>query len=272
MKAKCTMVMILGVLLGCCGSLVPIRTVAAEGVKCGDQPIRLAFYEYGFLYNKGSGIDQEVVNELIRRSGCRFETQVMTRARIWADLATGDLDMSVSGIRNEDRDRFVWFADYMIMKNYALVRGEVARGVRRARDFLQQTRLQLGVVRSFRHGIAQDLWIEQLRQAQRVQDTPDVETLFRKLKSHRVDAMFSQPPVFRKYFREMDLAGEVVIQDWTPDEKGVPHGLILAKSRFDALDAEQWRGLLTAMRREGVLRKIYMRFVPESEADQLLDF
>ncbi|MBF0192338.1 MAG: transporter substrate-binding domain-containing protein [Magnetococcales bacterium] len=245
---------------------------AARTVKCGDQPIRLAFYEYGFLYDKGTGIDQDVVDELIRRSGCVIKTQVMTRARIWADLATGDLDMSVSGIRNAERDRFAWFADYLIMKNYALVHAEVAKTVHNARDFLQQTRLQIGVVRSFQHGTEQDHWLDQLRQAGRVQDTPDVETIFKKLKSNRVDAMFSQPPVFRKYLRDQTLAPNVVIQDWTPTEKGVPHGLILSKSRFDSLDAEQWRGLLADMRRDGTLKTIFLRYLPEKETHSLLDF
>ncbi|MBF0626905.1 MAG: transporter substrate-binding domain-containing protein [Magnetococcales bacterium] len=246
--------------------------VQAGAVKCGEKPIRLAFYEYGFLYDKGVGIDQDVVDELIRRSGCRFDTQVMTRARIWADLATGDLDMSVSGIRTPERERFAWFADYLIMKNYALVHGEVTAGVQSAREFLRQTQLQIGVVRSFKHGVEQDQWLESLRQAGRVQETPDVETVFKKLKSHRVDAMFSQPPVFRKYLRDLHLADQVEVQDWTPEEKGVPHGLILAKSRFDALDAEQWQALLVAMRREGVLKKIFLRYLPEDEANRLLDF
>ncbi|MBF0271725.1 MAG: transporter substrate-binding domain-containing protein [Magnetococcales bacterium] len=254
------------------GLITPGDQAAAGAVKCGEQPIRLAFYEHGFLYNQGTGIDQDVVSELIKRSGCDIKTQVMTRARIWADLATGDLDMSVSGLSDPERDRFVWFAHYLIMKNYALVHAEVATQVHNARDFLQQTRLQMGVVRSFKHGVEQDQWLDQLRQAGRVQDTPDVATIFKKLKSKRVDALFSQPPVFRKFLKDEALAKMVSIQDWTPTEKGVPHGLILAKSRFDSLDAEQWRSLLADMRHDGTLKKIFLRYLPENEANILLDF
>ncbi|MBF0613572.1 MAG: amino acid ABC transporter substrate-binding protein [Magnetococcales bacterium] len=259
-------------LLLCLAWLLPWNDGWAGKMKCGEQPIRLAFYEYGYLYDKGIGIDQDVVVELIRRSGCAFSTQVMTRARIWADLASGELDMSVSGIRNAERDRFAWFADYLIIKNYALVHGDVTGKVGSAREFLQQPRLQFGVVRSFKHGVDQDGWLDQLRLADRVQENPDVLTIFRKLKDRRVDAMFSQPPVFRKYLRDLEMEQEVEIQDWTPDEKGVPHGLILAKSRFDAVDAEQWRGLLEGMRRDGSLHRIFLRYVSEVEAKRMLEY
>ena len=59
---------------------------------CG--PYRLAFYEYGSLYHRGAdgqfhGIDKDVVEELARRSGCRFDTVLESRARTWQQLAAG---------------------------------------------------------------------------------------------------------------------------------------------------------------------------------------
>lgn len=86
-------------------------------MNCGDKPTRLAFYELGNFYffesQQAQGIDKESVDALIKRSGCRFDAQVLARARIWADLASGDLDMSVSGIQNPERDKFAWFAPYL---------------------------------------------------------------------------------------------------------------------------------------------------------------
>ena len=252
-------------------------TVAhAAGVNCGEKPIRLAFYEYGNLYyldkQQAQGIDKDVVDELIKRSGCRFAVQVMVRARIWADLASGDLDMSVSGIQNPDRDKFAWFAHYLSMKNYAVVRTEVAGRAQTAASFMQQPRLQFGAVRSFKHGVEQDKWLDELRAAQRVQDSANAETLFKKLKEERVDALFSQPPVYRKYLQDLGMHGQAVVQDWTPSEKGVQHGLILAKTHFSEPDARQWQALVTGMRSDGTLKRIYNRYLPANEAAALLDF
>jgi polar amino acid transport system substrate-binding protein len=249
--------------------------VAGVTINCGSKPVRLAFYDFGLFHfsekNVSTGIDKDLVDELIKRSGCTFETQVMARARIWADLASGNLDMTVSGIQNAERDRFAWFAPYLVMKNYALVRLANDTSVQSADDFLKQTTLKFGVVRAFRHGTEQDQWLDQLRAQQRVEESPDVETIFRKLRDHRVNAIFSQPPVYRKNLQDLDMARKIAVQDWTPKEKGVPHGLVLAKSRFSDPEAAQWRTLIEEMRTDGSLKKIYLRYLPAAEADRLLD-
>lgn len=237
----------------------------------GKQPIKLAFYNFGYLYDDGKGIDKDIIDELQKRSGCIFESQVMARARIWADLESGDLDMSVSGIQNPERDKFAWFAHYISVKNYAIVHSTVAVKVKNISDFMAQPQLQMGAVASFKHGRAQDEWLTQLRQAKRVQDSLDAETLFLKLKDHRVDAIFSHPPVYRKYLSSIDMEKTVEIQDWTPWEKGVSAGLILSKHHFNEAQAEKWRSLILDMKKDGTLKKIYTKYVPEAEAVHMLD-
>jgi polar amino acid transport system substrate-binding protein len=246
-------------------------------IDCGKTPIRLAFYEYGLFYFTGDGgvakgIDSDIVDELKKRSGCKFETQVMARARIWADLSSGALDMSVSGIQNMERDRFAWFAQYAVVKNFALVQADNAKTVRNADEFLAATGLKFGVVRSFKHGTAQDQWLDTLRAQQRVEESPDADTVFRKLKDRRVQAIFSQPIVYRRMLDLFDMRNQVVIEDWTPTEMGVLHGLILAKSRFSETHAGQWRELVNGMHQDGTLKKIYSRYLPPAEVTRMLDY
>jgi polar amino acid transport system substrate-binding protein len=102
----------------------------------------------------------------------------MARARIWADLANGASDMTVSGIQTAERDRFAWFSHYLTMKNYALVRLANGTKIQGADNFLKQPKLKFGVVRAFRHGEQQDKWLNQLRAQQRVEESPDVDTIF----------------------------------------------------------------------------------------------
>jgi polar amino acid transport system substrate-binding protein len=259
-----------------CALLLWAAGALASPIACGDQPIRLAFYEYGYFYYSDkpgpAGIDKDIVEELTRRSGCRFSTQVLARARIWAELANGGLDMSVSGIQTPERDRFAWFAHYLSMKNYAVLGPSVPPAVQSAHGFLQHSKLQFGAVRAFRHGTRQDQWLDQLRADNRVQDSANVETLFKKLKEGRIDALFSQPAVYGKSLADLGLQHSTSIQDWTADEKGVPHGLILAKSRFSADDAKAWQALVATLRADGTLRRIYARYLSAAEASALLDF
>jgi polar amino acid transport system substrate-binding protein len=248
----------------------------AGPVACGGKPIRLAFYEFGSFYfpegQQASGIDKDIVDELMKRSGCKFELKVMARARIWADLESGQLDMGTSGIQNPERDKFAWFAHYLSMKNYVVVQKNIAASVATSADFLKQPKLQFGAVRAFKHGVDQDKWLDELRSAGRVQDSANVETLFKKMKDSRIDALYSQPPVYRKTILELGMQKDVTVLDWTPAEKGVPHGLILAKSRFSEAEAKHWQELINSLRSDGSLKRIYSHYLSSAEAAALLDF
>jgi polar amino acid transport system substrate-binding protein len=252
-------------------------SIALAGpVNCGNKPIRLAFYDFGYLYytdgDVAKGIDKDVADELIKRSGCKFDTLTLARARIWSELASGDLDMSVSGIQNPERDGFAWFAHYLGIKNLVILPAHVAVKVHSAADFLKQSQLQFGAVRAFKHGTVQDKLLNELRSHQRVQDSANVEALFKKLKAGTIDALFSQPLVYRKHMADLGMQNEVVVQDWSPGDRGVPHGLILAKTRFKEEDAKQWQALITSMRDDGTLKRIYSKYLTTREAAELLTF
>ncbi|QLI81123.1 transporter substrate-binding domain-containing protein [Chitinibacter fontanus] len=246
--------------------------VPAQAFDCGKKAIKLAFYEFGLLYDQGLGIDKEIVDELKRRTHCHFHVQVMPRARIWADLASGALDMSVSGIQTPERDQFAWFIPYLSLKNYTLLDATLASQVKTAEAFLQNDKTQFGIVRSFRHGKQQDAFIARMQALNRVQESPDVGALFGKLKEGRVQGVFAPPVVFRHQLRKLNIEPQLLVQDWSPHEKGIPHGLILAKASFSETQMQAWQGEISAMRADGTLRRIYRQFLPEPEVAQLLDF
>jgi polar amino acid transport system substrate-binding protein len=70
----------------------------------------------------------------------------------------------------------------------------------------------------------------------------------------------------------LGIESQVVVQDWAPDAKGVPHGLILAKSRFTEAEAARWAQVIGAIRGDGTLKRIFSRYLPADEAGQMLDF
>lgn len=248
----------------------------AGPIDCGNKPISLAFFDFGFLYyekdGRGRGIDKDISDEIAKRSACRFATQSMPRARVWADLESGDLDMSVSGIQTPERDRFAWFVPYTSIKNVVLLRTASTTNIARPQDFLSRNQLRFGVVRGFTHEAPLNRFIAQLRPAQRIEESASVSLLFEKLKLGRVDGVFSQSVVYRKILQELDMESEVTIRDWIPKEKGAIGNLILARSRFSAEDAQRWRKLVGEMRADGTLEQIYARYVSADEARKFLAF
>ena len=248
----------------------------AGPVDCGNRPINLAFFDFGFLYfekdGQGRGIDKDFIDELTKRTGCKFSTQAMPRARVWADLASGQLDMSVSGLQTPERDRYAWFVPYSTFKNVALIRTSTAATVRTAEDFLAQSQLQFGVVRGFAHEPAQDKWLEQLRASQRVQESANVSILFEKLRLGRIDGLFSLPIVYRKILQELNMQDEVVIRDWTPKDRAANGGLVMAKSRFSEAESMRWHSVVREMRGDGTLERIYGQYLSPAEARAGVDF
>jgi len=243
---------------------------AAPAIDCGERPIRLAFFENGYAYSDGVGIDKDLADEIERRSGCRFVFSIEPRARIWADLESGTLDMATFAIETPERDQFVWYAMYLATKFYALVRKDVARTVKSGADFMARPELKFGAVRAFRHGPAQERLIDQLRASQRIDECADVKVLFKKFQARRFEAMFAEPLTFKKYLRDLNIDNDYVIEDWTPNQADVPHGLVMSKHRFTEAQAAQWQRLISAMRTDGTLERMFRRYFPAADVIPML--
>lgn len=79
----------------------------------------------GVLYVKGrGGIDEDVLQELIKRSHCAFSISVLPRARSWYELEEGSIDMLASGVPTADRDKYAWFVSYLSDKKLHIFRTE----------------------------------------------------------------------------------------------------------------------------------------------------
>jgi polar amino acid transport system substrate-binding protein len=252
-------------------------SVAIAGpVNCGTKPISLAFFGFGLFYftqdGQGMGISPDVVDELIKRTGCNIISQEVPRARTWSDLATGHLDMTVDGILNDERKDFGWFFPYNKIKNYALVRTEAATSVQGAKDFKDQDTLVFGVVRSFNHGEELEQWLDNMRLEKRVEESVNIEVLFNKLMLGRVDAIFAPPVVYRKLLSDFNIEDDVEIQDWAPTDEGILASLVLAKNRFSDTDAKDWERLILEMRSDGTFKRIFSRYLSEEDASWMADF
>ncbi len=248
----------------------------AGSVNCGTKPISLAFFDFGLFYftqdGQRMGISPDVVDELIKRTGCKIISQEVPRARTWSDLATGHLDMTVDGILNDERKGFGWFLPYNKIKNYALVRKEVAASVHSPQDFRDQGTFVFGVVRSFNHGEKLEQWLDNMRIEKRVEESADIEVLFNKLMLGRIDAMFAPPAVYRKFLSDFNIKDDVEIQDWAPSDEGIIASLVLAKNRFSDADAKDWKRLILEMRNDGTFKRIFSRYLSEEDASWMADF
>lgn len=249
-------------ILGCFG------LASAATIDCS-RTYTLALHDHGLLYSAetGTGIDKDVADELIRRSGCKVVVSLMPRARIWQLIESGALDFSLSGITNAERDKFAGFAWYFSNKYYLLVRNDT--GIRNLSNFEQDGKLQLGVIRSFRYSESANRLVDKLQNANRVSQAGGLAPLYQTLMQGQIQAMivepFDFPALEERKIREMSTILEF-------KDPAVPHGLIMSKKTLSPAQQEQWRALTADMRNDGTTRRIFEKYFKPDLASAMVNF
>lgn len=221
------------------------------------RPYTLALHDHGLLYSAAtdSGIDKDVADELIRRSGCKVTVSLMPRARIWQLIESGALDFSLSGIATAERDKFAAFAWYFSNNYYLLVRRDSE--VRHLADFEDNASLQLGVIRSFRYSAAANRMVDKLDTANRLSMASALAPLYQALMLGRIHGMiiepFDYPTLEEKKIRELTAIVEF-------NDPAVPHGLIMSRKALPAAEQDKWRQLVNGMHADGTVRRIFEKY------------
>jgi polar amino acid transport system substrate-binding protein len=229
----------------------------------------LALHDHGLLYSAetDTGIDKDVADELIRRSGCKVIVSLMPRARIWQLIESGALDFSLSGISNSERDKYAGFAWYFSNKYYLLVRNDT--GVRNISEFEQRQAMQLGVIRSFRYSDSANRLVDKLQDSNRLSQAGGLAPLYQILMQGKIQGMiiepFDFPALEEKKIREMSRIMEF-------NDPSVPHGLIMSRKALSAAEQEQWRSIINEMRRDGSIRHIFEKYFKPDLAAALVNF
>lgn len=241
---------------------------AAAGPDCS-RPFTLALHEHGLLYSAATdtGIDKDFADELIRRSGCKVNVSLMSRARIWQLIETGALDFSLSGIATEERRRYAAFAWYFSNKYYLLARKDA--NVQQFADVEGSERFQLGVIRSFRYSDSANRLVDKLQGANRVSQAGGLEPLYQALRANRIQGMIMEP-------FDYPAVGEKSIRDITAviefNDPAVQHGLIMSRKALPDAEQEKWRALVNQMRADGAVRRIFEKYFDARLAATMVEF
>lgn len=235
--------------------LLLLASLVLPGAALACGPYRVAFYEYAILYHRDAdgqfrGIDRDVIDELSRRSGCRFETLLESRARTWALLTSDGVDITVSAVMTPERGRIVELVPYIQSRRVVLLRDRSVPNTLEA--FMQDEQRRLLKVRAARDGPRMEAVLARLQERGRIVEAPDQPSAVRAFKAGRADALVigvaslarlrQQDPDFHAY--------ETAV--WTPAER-VVGALAMSRERVGEADRGRLREALLAMRRDGSL-------------------
>lgn len=253
--------------MAACGLCIGTTALAgATGPDCS-RSFNLALHDHGLLYSAATdtGIDRDFADELIRRSGCKVNVSLMSRARIWQLIESGALDFSLSGISNREREQYASFAWYFSNKYYLLVRKD--SGIVRLEDVARNEQFQLGVIRSFRYSDNANRMVDRLTLANRVSLAGGLEPLYEALMLNRIQGMimepFDYPVVQEKRIRE----ATAIIGFSDPS---VPHGLIMSKKALSPSEQDKWRALVDGMLADGAVLRIFEKYFNQELAASMV--
>lgn len=245
-----------------------VATHAANGPDCSRR-LTLGLHDHGLLYSADTdtGIDRDIADALIARSGCKIAVSLMPRARIWQLIESGALDFSLSGISNRTRNRFASFAWYFSNKYYLLVRRDAE--VNSLSDFLQKPRLQLGVIRSFRYSKNANQLLDQMAAAQRVEYATRLDPLYQILAVNRIQGMIIEP---FDYSQVEDSPIRALTHIVDTGDPAIPHGLIMSNKSISPQERQKWRALVDAMRADGTILRIFEKYFSPEQAKSMVEF
>ena len=229
------------------------------------------FFTSGVLGDTGpaSGIDKDIIDELARRTGCRFDGFLDSRIRTWTSLQAGVLDMTVSGVSTPEREEFVHFIPYIKVRNQLVVRSQPSPSPTTVEAFIKNPKLRLGVVRGFHHGEGFEALIADLRRQGRVDEYADADIVARVFALGKVDGLISQPLVWGPLSTKHRLGDKVRFLPGLANDVTVA-GLALSRARVAETDVLLMGKGIEGMRADGTLMKIFSRYLPADLAVSVL--
>lgn len=249
---------------------LPLASQARSDAYCS-KTVRVALFEFGALYRSttADGIDARLLDTLEQRTGCTFERVLMPRARIWAELQAGTLDMATAALPTPERKAYGYLLPYMKARNMVLVRRQNSPKKLDQAAF-EASGLRLGVVRGFHHEPAYDALVEQLSKQGRVVLATDVADLMRMIERGVVDAVLSQPLIFGQYLDTATINRDLTLYDWAPKDQFSVGSMILARKSFTPQQAQKWDALIATLLRDGTVVKIARTFLSADQARDVI--
>ncbi|MFZ6646466.1 substrate-binding periplasmic protein [Undibacterium sp. TJN25] len=245
-----------------------IPAAKAGGPDCS-RTLTLGLHDHGLLYSAatGAGIDKDFADELARRSGCRINTSLLPRARIWQLIESGALDFSLSGITNEERDKFASFAWYFSNKYYLLVRKDA--GILQLPDFESDGTLRLGVIRAFRYSKNANRLVDALNRQQRVTYAASLDPLYKILAANRIQGMIIEPFDYSQVSNKSIRDVTAIIETRDP---AIPHGLIMSNKSLPPQERKKWKALVRQMQADGTVLRIFEKYFDPALARSMVNF
>lgn len=235
-----------------------------------NRPIRVGVEEFGAMYHAGAGVDADLLKELSRRSGCRFEIKNLLRVDLWPAMASGEIDMATSSISTRERAKIARFVTYFGFKNMMVMPTKEVGTTFSLAALVAKPTWRLGLVRGFRYGNYYDYNLKMLLGDNRIVDFQTHEQLFAALRRGNVEAILA-PSVHFYFYLTADEQKRFTLINASPAPP-TPSGLAFARTQFSAAQVDNWLRLIESMRLDKTLHRLAERRMSKTAMATMIEY
>ncbi|SHN12798.1 amino acid ABC transporter substrate-binding protein, PAAT family [Duganella sacchari] len=235
----------------------------------GDCPsmTRVGFSDLGYTsYRENgriSGIAVDVVNELARRSGCKFEFHWYPRQRLFVELQAGRIDMAMGAFRTPERDAYARHLPYAYLQYDLILRDASGQSYASLSDFVERGTGRLNITRGLVYDSAIETQLARLATAGRLELVNDFETVFGKLEMGRADGTVATAAIYAKYLQHPRLKDSVTV---IPIAEAAPRftGIYVSKKNISPEVRLRYASALKTMVADQYVAGLYGRYIDEA--------
>lgn len=220
------------------------------------------FQEHGKV--RGAGPD--MVAELGRRTGCKFELRWFPRGRLFAQFDSGRLDMTTSSVSSRERNVHGQFAPYAYTRFELLLHKDVKGTFSSLTDFVDRSQARLNIVR----GPQVNVQLERLRQAGRLEEVNDYDVVFKKMAARRTDGTLAPPVLYQWHTQRHGNASQLVMVA-IPESPAQLVGMYFSRDTLSAEVRQAYTQALRSIVEDGTVLKIYGRYVSQATVRRVFE-
>jgi polar amino acid transport system substrate-binding protein len=209
------------------------------------------------------GISVDVVNEIARRTGCKFEFLWYPRQRLFVELEAGRIDMTMAALRTPERDVYASYLPYAYLQYDLILADTPGKPYTGLADFVARGSGRLNVTRGMNYDVAVETQLALLAAGGRLEVVNDFETVFGKLEMGRAAGTLATPPIYTKYLKSAGLKGRASV---IPMPEATPRfsGVYLSKKTMSPEVRQRYATALKTMVTEQVVPGLYAKYFDDA--------
>lgn len=215
---------------------------------------------------RGTAVD--LVEELGRRTGCRFQFAWYPRGRLFAEFSANRVDMVAISLADAARNRAGRWMPYAYTRFELVLRRRAAGGYSSLADFVEQGTGRLNITRGVYYPPAVQRQLDRLRQAGRLEYVNDFDTAFRKIQAGRADGTLAPLVIHLWHSRRLGLGEDMAHYEVTESPRSIA-GAYASRANMAPEVQQAFMAAFRAMVADGTVQAIYGRYLGPDLARQI---